>query len=183
MALRRTAEFRSGNHAPLMGEGRENIRWRHGEEAENDLREAKATASKLDARRLRKIQQTGKWLLVLPSTVNGTELGAQEWRDSLFLSYGIKTPDLQPHCDSCGAAVYICNTMYCKKGGLITDCHNKLCDGVSNLSGKAITPVHVRNNRRIFTGSAVRGGKPTAKQKGKARRHRRQKRGRRRGAF
>ena len=111
-ALHGTAEFRSGNHAPLMGEGRENIRWRHGEEAENDLREAKATASKLDARRLGKIQHTGKWLLVLRSTVNGTELGAQEWRDSLFLSYGIKTPDLQPHCDSCGAAVYICNTMY-----------------------------------------------------------------------
>ena len=31
------------------------------------------------------------WLSVMPSTADTKELGAQEWRDSLFLRYGIKT--------------------------------------------------------------------------------------------
>ena len=34
---------------------------------------------------MRRIQRTGVWLSVPPSTVNGTELEAQEWRESLFL--------------------------------------------------------------------------------------------------
>ena len=70
---------------------------------------------------------------MLPSTVNGTELGAQEWREYLFLRYGIDPPDLPCHCDGCGAAFSIYHALDCKKGGLITACHNKLCDGVHNL--------------------------------------------------
>ena len=34
---------------------------------------------------------------VLPSTVNGTNLWAQEWKDPLFLSYDINPPDLPDH--------------------------------------------------------------------------------------
>ena len=30
-------------------------------------------------------KNTGSWLTMQPSTVNGKELGAQEWRDALFL--------------------------------------------------------------------------------------------------
>ena len=49
------------------------------------------------------------WLSVLPSTVNGAELGVQEWRDSLLLRYDIKPPEFPSHCDSCGAAFSICH--------------------------------------------------------------------------
>ena len=79
-ALRRTAEFRSGNHALIMWEGREDMQHRHVEEAETDLVEARAASSNPDAQRLGRIQRTGAWLLVLPLNVNGTELGEQEWR-------------------------------------------------------------------------------------------------------
>ena len=48
----------------------------------------------LQARRMRRASKTGAWLTVLPSTVNGTELGAQEWRDAHFLRYGLDPPDL-----------------------------------------------------------------------------------------
>ena len=65
-ALRRTAEFRSGNHTLLMGEEREEIRWKHAEEAETALGEAQASASNPDAQRLGRIQRTGAWLIVLP---------------------------------------------------------------------------------------------------------------------
>ena len=51
------------------------------EAAETALGEAQAAAYKPDAQWLGRIQRTEVWLSVLPSTVNGTELGAQEWRD------------------------------------------------------------------------------------------------------
>ena len=102
---------------------------------------------------------------MLPSTVNGTELGVQEWRDSLFLTYGIKPPDLLSHCDGCGAALSICHALECKKGGLITAHHNNLRDGVANLSGKAFTLAHVRNDPKIFTCRSVRGGKAKGRAK------------------
>ena len=62
-------------------------------------------------------------------------------------------------------------------------CHNELRDGVNKLAGKAFTPAHVRNDPKIFTGHAVRGGMPNATQKGKEQSHRPRRRGRRRGTF
>ena len=46
------------------------------------------------ARRMQQAAKTGAWLTVLPSTVNRTELGAQEWRDAFFMRYGLEPPDL-----------------------------------------------------------------------------------------
>ena len=77
---------------------------------------------------------------MLSSTVNGTELGAQDWRYSLFLHYGMESPDLPDHCDCCGSALSICHALDCKRGGLVTARHNELCDGVADLAGKAFTP-------------------------------------------
>ena len=110
-AVRGTEEFRSGDHSLLMGEGREEIQRRHVEAADTALGEAQAATSKPDARRLGRIQQTGVWIFVLPSTVNWTELGAQEWRYSLFLIYGIDPPDLLYHCNGCGSALLICHAL------------------------------------------------------------------------
>ena len=47
--LRGTAEFRSGDHALLIGEGREEIQSQHAESAKTALVEALATVSNLDA--------------------------------------------------------------------------------------------------------------------------------------
>ena len=92
-----------------------------------------------EAQRLGWIQRTGSWLLVLPSTFNGTELWAQEWRDYLFLCYGIYPPDLTSHFDGCGSAFKMFHALGCKKGALITVCHNELRDGVADLAAKAFT--------------------------------------------
>ena len=97
-------------------------------------------------------------MLLIPSTFNGTELGVQEWGDSLFICYGIKTPDFPSHCDSCGVAFSTFYALYCKKGGFVTAFHNELCDGVSNLAEEAFTLAHVRDDPKIFTGHAMRGG-------------------------
>ena len=89
---------------------------------------------------------------MLPSTVNRTELGAQEWRDALFLMYGLEPPDLPKYCDGCEALFTISHALDCKKGNLVTARHNKFCDGVADLAGKAFTPSHERDDPLIYSG-------------------------------
>ena len=53
------------------------------------LGEARAAASTEDTCQMGRIMRMGMCVSVLPSTTNGMELGAQEWRDPLLLRYGI----------------------------------------------------------------------------------------------
>ena len=92
--------------------------------------------------------------------MNGTELGTQEWRDSLFLRYGLEPPDLPSHCDGCDAKFSISHALDCKKGGLVTARHNDLRDGVADLAGKAFIPAHVRDDPLIYSGRAMSMTKP-----------------------
>ena len=94
-------------------------------------------------------------MLVLPSTINWTELGAQEWKESLVLRYCIDPPDLPDHCDGCGVELSICHALDCEKYNLVTARHNKIRGRVANLAGKAFIPAHVRDDPKIFTGLAV----------------------------
>jgi hypothetical protein len=48
-------------------------------------------------------QHMGTWLPLLPSTVNRTELLAQEFWDAISMRYGLVPPDLPAHCDGCNA--------------------------------------------------------------------------------
>ena len=38
--------------------------------------------------------------------------------------------------------------------------HDELHNGVADLAGKAFTPVHMRDNPKIFTGRVLWGGMP-----------------------
>ena len=91
--------------------------------------------------------------------VNGTDLGSQYWCDALFLRYLIDPTNLPNHCDGCNAKFSIFHTLDCMKGGLITNCHNEIHNGVADLSGKACIPSHVRENPLIHKGCAVQEGK------------------------
>ena len=114
-----------------------------------------AESPALDTCQLRQVTKTGAWLSMLPSTVNRTEMGDQDWRYVLFICYGIYPLYLSPHCDGCNVKFSICCALYCKKGGFIITCHNKLFVGVANLEGKAFTPLHVCDNPLIHPGHAV----------------------------
>ena len=91
-----------------------------------------------------------------PPTGNGAELGAQEWRDALFLWYGLDPPDLPTYCDNYKTKFTICHALDCNRGGLVMVHHNEIRDGVADLSGKAFTPSHVRNDPLIFVGRGVK---------------------------
>ena len=70
-------------------------------------------------------------------------------------------PDLPIYCDGCQAKLLISHALDFKKGGLVTERHNKLCEGVADLSGKAFNPSHVRDKLLIYSGRAVKRTKAT----------------------
>ena len=85
----------------------------------------------------------------MPSTVNGTELLAQEFRDALLLRYARSLADLPCHCDGCGQNFSVRYALACKKGGLVICRHNEIRDELSDLASKALIPSALRNEPRI----------------------------------
>ena len=49
--------------------------------------------------------------MVQPSMVNGKDLGAQEWRDALFLQYILEPTDFSKYCDVCNTKFTICHDL------------------------------------------------------------------------
>ena len=123
------------------------------------LEEALATLHVLEACQLRRDRNTGDWMSVPPSIVNVTEMGEHEWGNTLFLWYGIDTPDLLPNYNGCGDGVLTYHDLDCEKGGLVTTRHSDLCDGIADLDIKSVTPSHVSDEPLIYPGRAVREGK------------------------
>ena len=89
-ALRVQAVFWTPDHMAYLRGGRMAVRHWGEQWVEAALTAALEGDPVLQARRMQRAAKTRAWLTVLPSTVNGTELGAQEWRDALFLRYGLE---------------------------------------------------------------------------------------------
>ena len=94
-------ELWTANHSACLREGLTAVRRQGQIQAEKALTAALEGTLVLHARRLQRATKTGAWLTLMPSTVNGTELVAEEWRDALFLRYGMDPPDLPKYCDGC----------------------------------------------------------------------------------
>ena len=78
VALRGKEEFRTADHLACLGEGRTAVRKRSVLLAEEALAKTIAGGAFQGARQLQRATNTGAWLTVQPSTVNGAELDAQE---------------------------------------------------------------------------------------------------------
>ena len=108
---------------------------------------------------LRRRTNMGVLITMLLSTVNWTDMGDQEWRNALFIRSIINPSDLPPHCYGCNTKFSIWHALDCNNGGLVKTCHKDLCDGVSDLSGKAFTPPHMFNKPLIHPGHVLQKGK------------------------
>ncbi len=87
----------------------------------------------------------------MPSTVNGTELSAQEFRDAFLLRYGRSPGDLPSLCDGCGQKFSVQHALECKKGGNVILRHNEIRDELADLAAKAIIPSAIRNEPLIHS--------------------------------
>ena len=101
LALRGQVPFRTADHVACLRDGRVAARQQNVAKAMALLETTITGAPAVVTRRLQRATKTGAWLTVQPPTVNGTELGAQEWRDAAFLRYGLDHPDLPKNCDGC----------------------------------------------------------------------------------
>jgi hypothetical protein len=100
-------------------------------------------------------KETGAWLLVLPSTISGTELSAQEFRDKLLICYAHQPLDLPETYDGCGHTNSVGHVLDCKTGGLIIQRHNEIANELANLCGEALTPSAVHDEPSIYPDSRI----------------------------
>jgi hypothetical protein len=88
-------------------------------------------------RKILRGKETSQWLLVLPSTVNGTELSAQEFSDALLLQYAHYPPGLPVQCNGCQQKSSVRYVLECKCSGLVISMRNDIRDELSGLTSKA----------------------------------------------
>jgi hypothetical protein len=101
-------------------------------------------------------KETGAWLTVLPSMINGTELSAQKFRDKLLIRYARQPLDLPETCDGCGQTNSVGRALDCKTGGLIIQRHNEIAKNeLTDLCGKALTPSAVHDGSSIYPNSRI----------------------------
>ncbi len=107
------------------------------------------------ARRLQRSRETGSWITATPDRLNGTELSAEEFRDSLRLRFGL-LPSFLPHrCDGCNERFTVEHAMSCKKGGLVVMRHNDVAAEWHHLCAQALQPSAVSDEPLIHTGRGV----------------------------
>ena len=70
-------EIWTADHSALLQEGRTAVRQQSTEQAEEALAATISGAPVQGARQLRRVKNTGAWLMVHSSKVNGKELGSQ----------------------------------------------------------------------------------------------------------
>ena len=80
----------------------------------------------LDIWRTTRNTNTGAWISVQPTLVNGLSLSKDEWRDRMQRRYGLGIVNLPRCCDGCGAKFPIKHALACKKGGLVVGRHNEV---------------------------------------------------------
>ena len=110
----------------------------------------------MDGHHILRGQKAGAWISVVPSMANSMDIRTQELRNTTFLQYCIKPPDLTRNCDVCGVGFWISHAIDWKKGFLITSRHNKLGDRVTDLIRNHLSPTHVHDKPLINPGHAIR---------------------------
>ena len=96
-------------------------------------------SSELNAKTRRAIQlavegKTSSWLTALPLAHHHFDLSATEFHDALAVRYNGPLLKLPANCDGCRAATSLEHAFDCKKGGLVTQCHNEVRDVIGDLA-------------------------------------------------
>ena len=148
-AFRGVETFRSAKHTSVISEVKTELKLRNRNKYENEMTLLTSKLPCDDRRTILRGQETGQWLSVLPSTVNGTELSAVEFRDALNLRYARTPGGLQSSCDGCNQQFSVRHALECKKGGLVISRHNEIRDELIDIASKAYSPSAVRDEPKI----------------------------------
>jgi hypothetical protein len=163
-AFRGPEPFSSTDHHAVRSAVATELKSRRTEKNDSTLTSILAGLDCDTRRTLLRGKETGQWLSVMPSTLNGTELSAQEFRDALLLRHARTPGDLPSICDGCGAKFDVRHALGCKKGGLVILRHNEINEELCDLASKALVPSAVRVEPMIQTKRTAEGSSsPEAK--------------------
>ena len=84
------------------------------------------TMSPPDVRRTTRNRESGAWINIQPTFVNGLSLSRDEFRDGMRMRYGLEVLWLQKNCDGCGGKFSVEHRLKCKKGGLVVGHHDEI---------------------------------------------------------
>jgi hypothetical protein len=86
-AFRGVNVFRLTDHSKVIGEVEAELKLCNAKKSESSLNNLASKMSCNNRRTILRGKETGQWLSLLPSTINNTELSAQEFREVLLLWY------------------------------------------------------------------------------------------------
>jgi hypothetical protein len=150
-ALRGADVFRSADHLTVIREVKSELKSRTKARNDSDLKSILSKLSRSDARTILRCKETGQFISVLPSTVNGTELSKNEFRDALNIRYSRYPSDLPQLCDGCGRKFSVRHALQCKTGGLVIARHDEIKHELNDLASRALIPSAVRDEPLINT--------------------------------
>ncbi len=149
-ALRGTTDFRSADHSATMQRGKAELLKKNQVLYDEKLATILRPMTAKKSRTICRGKETGAWLSVLPSTVNGTALSAQEFQDAPSMRHAETPHNFPDKCDGCDAHFSLQHALGCKKGGLVIFRHNEIRDELVNLASRAFTPSAVRDEPLIY---------------------------------
>ena len=82
----------------------------------------------------------GAWITVVPDLLNGTTNSTEEFRENIWIRFGLQPKGLRQTCNGCGRKLTVDHALQCKKGSIITIFHNDVSDGWGALCDSALTP-------------------------------------------
>jgi len=113
-----------------------------------------AAASAAARRKIQRLTETGAWLSTVPNQMNGTELSAEEFRDSLRLRFDLAPQALPAKCDACDCKFDVAHALSCKKGGLIARRHNDVKAEWHHLCAQALSRGAVSDEPNLISQTA-----------------------------
>jgi hypothetical protein len=150
-AFRGVETFQSAKHKSVIAEVKTELKLCNKAKCNSAMNSLTSKLSNGDRRTILRSRETGQWLSVLPSAVNGSELSDQEFPDALLLRHARNPPDPPPFCDGCNKKFSAGHALECKKGGLVISRHNEIRDELSDLASKALSRSAVRVEPKIHT--------------------------------
>ena len=113
--------------------------------------------TEVQKRRIEMNQEKGasNWLSALPIKENGFSLNKQEFRDAIFLRYGITIRNLPQYC-ACHAEFSSDHAMICKKGGFVSLRHNEVRDITGEMLNEVCKDVTLEPELIPLTGEKLK---------------------------
>ena len=133
--------FRIADHRTALANGRANAQRTKAatsqtiyEEHHNSLTEQ--PNGRTLQRRLARCCSTGAWLTARPGILERTYLSAQEWRDGVYLRYGMTPQGLPAICDGCNRHNSTNHALNCPFGGMVIQRHNEIRDELAAITNE-----------------------------------------------